>query len=73
MPALVAGVLGLFLALALPQPASAAADPNKILRVYFPAAETGFDPARTSDTYSGAVCEQIFERLLTYDYLARPA
>ena len=39
----------------------------------FPAAETGFDPVRVSDLYSNTVNEAIFERLLTYDYLARPA
>src|SRR3954462_7131598 len=46
---------------------------DKILRVTFQAAETGFDPARISDYYSGTVIEAIFEPLLTYDYLARPA
>ena len=30
-------------------------------------------PARVSDLYSNVVTEAIFERLLTYDYLARPA
>ena len=50
-----------------------AADPAKILRIAFPAAETGFDPARVSDLYSNTINEAIFERLLTYDYLARPA
>jgi len=54
-------------------PAFAAADPNKVFRTYFPATETGFDPARVSDIYSATVNEVIFERLLTYDYLARPA
>jgi oligopeptide transport system substrate-binding protein len=54
-------------------PARAAADPNKVFRTYFPSAETGFDPARVSDIYSAAINEVIFERLLTYDYLARPA
>ncbi len=49
------------------------ADPNKILRVAFPTAETGFDPVRVSDLYSNTVNEAIYERLLTYDYLARPA
>jgi ABC-type transport system substrate-binding protein len=50
-----------------------AADPNKVLRIAFPAAETGFDPARVSDLYSSTVLEAIFDRLYTYDYLARPA
>jgi len=53
--------------------ASPAADPNKVLHFYFVVAETGFDPAQTSEIYSASVNEAIFERLLTYDYLARPA
>jgi ABC-type transport system substrate-binding protein len=53
--------------------AAFAADPTKILRIAFPTAETGFDPVRVSDLYSNTVNEAIFERLLTYDYLARPA
>jgi ABC-type transport system substrate-binding protein len=50
-----------------------AADRAKVLRIAFPVAETGFDPVRVSDLYSNIVNEAIFERLLTYDYLARPA
>src|SRR6476469_9099027 len=50
-----------------------AADPAKVLRISFPVAEIGFDPVRVSDLYSNTVNEAIFERLLTYDYLARPA
>ncbi|MGH8801642.1 MAG: ABC transporter substrate-binding protein, partial [Casimicrobiaceae bacterium] len=50
-----------------------AADPSKVLHLAFPAAETGFDPVRVSDTYSATVNEAIFDRLYTYDYLARPA
>ena len=53
--------------------AAPAADPSKVYRISFPTAETGFDPARVSDLYSNTVNEAIFERLLTYDYLARPA
>ncbi|MBV2235469.1 MAG: ABC transporter substrate-binding protein [Sterolibacterium sp.] len=49
------------------------ADPAKVLRLYFPAAEDGFDPAAFASLYSNIVSEAIFERLLTYDYLARPA
>ncbi len=51
----------------------AAADPNKVLRIAFPTAETGFDPAKVFDLYSATVNEAIFDRLLTYEYLARPA
>ena len=47
--------------------------PAKTLRVTFPVAETGFDPARTNDYYSASVIEAIYDRLLTYDYLARPS
>ena len=67
-PRLASGVVALLIA------ASAfAADPGKVLRIAFPVAETGFDPVRVSDLYSNTVNEAIFERLLTYDYLARPA
>src|SRR3954468_8361902 len=52
---------------------ASAADPDKILRVTFQVAETGFDPVRVSDYYSASVIEAIFDPLLTYDYLARPA
>ena len=65
------GLARLFL---LVSPAAfAAADPAKVLRIAFPTAETGFDPVRVSDLYSNTVNEAIFERLMTYDYLARPA
>ncbi len=50
-----------------------AADINKVLRITFQAAETGFDPVKVSDYYSGTVIESIFDPLLTYDYLVRPA
>jgi ABC-type transport system substrate-binding protein len=65
---LAGGILALLVA------ASAlAADPGKVLRISFPVAETGFDPVKVSDLYSNEVNEAIFERLLSYDYLARPA
>jgi len=64
---------GFAVAAAALSPAVMAADPAKVLRIAFPTAETGFDPARVSDIYSSTVNEAIFERLLTYDYLARPA
>jgi oligopeptide transport system substrate-binding protein len=60
-------VLGLFVL------GAHAADRSKILRITFQAAETGFDPVKVSDYYSGTVIEAIFDPLLTYDYLARPA
>ena len=54
-------------------PGAQASGNGKTLRVTFQAAETGFDPVRISDYYSGTVIEAIFDPLLTYDYLARPA
>jgi oligopeptide transport system substrate-binding protein len=50
-----------------------AADPAKVLRYVFPAAETGFDPVAVHDLYSAQVLQSVFETLYTYDYLARPA
>src|SRR3989442_8161815 len=46
---------------------------NKVLHITFQAGETGFDPVRTHDYYSGHILEAVFDTLLTYDYLARPA
>jgi ABC-type transport system substrate-binding protein len=66
-----------YLALAAAAAAAAvtasAADPNKVLRIEFYVAETGFDPVKVQDYYSQEVNEAIFDPLLTYDYLARPA
>src|SRR5258708_38832681 len=53
--------------------ASQAADPCKFLRVTFQAAETGFDPAKVAAVPSGGVIAAIVDRLLSDDYLARPA
>ena len=50
-----------------------AADMGKVIRHVFPVAETGFDPSAAHDLYSGTIEQAIFETLLTYDYLARPA
>ena len=50
-----------------------AADMSKVIRDVFPAAETGFDPAASNDTYSGTIEQAIFDTLYTYDYLARPS
>ena len=46
---------------------------KKVLHIAFRTAETGFDPQRVFDRYSVGICENLFEGLLTYDYLARPA
>jgi oligopeptide transport system substrate-binding protein len=63
--------LGLF-AGALAVPAGSAAAPQKVVRMAFRTAETGFDPQKVFDRYSVGICENLFESLLTYDYLARP-
>jgi len=62
----------LALALAVPGIAAAQADPNKVLRVVFPVAETGFDPQASSDVYSNHVNRAMFDALYRYDHLARP-
>jgi ABC-type transport system substrate-binding protein len=61
------------LALALAaESASAQADPDKVLRVAFPVAETGFDPQASSDLYSNHISRAIFDAPYRYDHLARP-
>ncbi len=52
-------------------PAAGAVE-RKVLRMALRTAEAGFDPQRIDDRYSVGVCENLFEPLLTYDYLARP-
>jgi ABC-type transport system substrate-binding protein len=72
--ALVAGA-ALLGASAGPAWAQAAATPEagaKVLRYAFRVAETGLDPAKVSDLYSGIVIAHLYESLYTYDYLARP-
>ena len=49
-----------------------AADGQKVLRVVFPVAETGFDPPKVQDLYSRTVTAHLFETFLTFDHLARP-
>lgn len=44
----------------------------KVLKTVMRTSETGFDCQRLSDVYSNAICEQIFDTPLEYDYLARP-
>ena len=51
---------------------SAHAVEKKTLKIAFRAAETGFDPHKIEDRYSVGICENIFDSLLTYDWLARP-
>jgi ABC-type transport system substrate-binding protein len=67
------GVARAAIALALAFCVSAgAADMDRVLRVSFAIAETGFDPQAAGDAYSNYVNRQIFDALYAYDYLARP-
>ena len=53
--------------------AQGAADMRKVLRLAFQSAESKLDPQAESDSGSGAINDNIFDALLQYDYLARPA
>jgi oligopeptide transport system substrate-binding protein len=53
--------------------AAEAADMHKVVRASYPSAESKFDPSAESDEASGTINDQIFDSLLEYDYLARPA
>ncbi|HUJ01684.1 MAG TPA: ABC transporter substrate-binding protein [Usitatibacter sp.] len=50
-----------------------AADMRKVVRVAYPSAENKLDPQAESDEASEGITENIFDPLLEYDYLARPA
>ena len=52
-------------------PVSAA--PTKTIRFAFLTGETSFDPVMVTDVMSNTINEAIFDPLLTYDFLARPA
>ncbi|HKX94664.1 MAG TPA: ABC transporter substrate-binding protein, partial [Methylibium sp.] len=72
-----AALAALWLGAAAWLPGAAIAAPDgaapKTLKVAFPVAETGFDPAQINDLYSRTVTPHIFEGLYHYDHLARPA
>jgi ABC-type transport system substrate-binding protein len=57
--------------LALCGPATPA-DMTKTIHTAFIVAETGFDPAASSDLYSDSIQRAIFDTLYGFDYLARP-
>lgn len=46
---------------------------DKVLRMFLSTSETGLDPAVASDNASLSLLENLFDPLLRYDYLARPA
>jgi ABC-type transport system substrate-binding protein len=53
--------------------AFAKADPAKVIRQSLEAADDGFDTQKTANLYTTWIGEAIYDSLLTYDYLARPA
>jgi len=53
-------------------PAGAPAQ-EKVLHMFLSTSETGLDPAVASDNASLSLLENLFDPLLRYDYLARPA
>jgi ABC-type transport system substrate-binding protein len=46
---------------------------DRVLRIAFPVAETGFDPVQSQDLYSGTVNAHIFDAPFEYDPLAQPS
>ena len=46
---------------------------RKVIRLAYQSAESKLDPQAESDEASGSINESIFDALLQYDYLARPA
>jgi oligopeptide transport system substrate-binding protein len=66
------GLALLMFACALMFTAPSFATEKKTIRIAFRSAESGFDPAKIEDRYSVGIVENIFEALLTYDWLARP-
>ncbi|MFO1316473.1 MAG: ABC transporter substrate-binding protein [Burkholderiales bacterium] len=68
---LLAAACAAVVALAVPA-VQAQPDPNKVLKVAFLIAETGFDPQASSDVYSNYVNRVMFDALFRYDYVSRP-
>lgn len=62
------------LLLATPWPSASAeeASQQKVLRYAFRVAETGFDPAQTTDLYSSILESNIFDAPLEFEFLASP-
>ncbi|WP_414674986.1 ABC transporter substrate-binding protein [Massilia sp. CFBP9012] len=50
-----------------------ASSQEKVLRMFLSTSETGLDPASASDNATLSLLENLFDPLLRYDYLARPA
>jgi ABC-type transport system substrate-binding protein len=69
----VARLAAALLCLALAGAAQAQPDPRKVVRLAYPSAESKLDPAAESDEASASISHAIFDPLLAYDFLARPA
>jgi oligopeptide transport system substrate-binding protein len=69
----VARLAAALLVLVLAPLAHAQPDPRKVVRTAYPSAESKLDPAAESDEASGSISQAIFDALLAYDFLARPA
>ncbi|TFW11624.1 heme-binding protein [Massilia arenosa] len=54
-------------------PAAPRSGPPKVLHMYLATSESSMDPAVASDLASLQLMENVFDPLLRYDYLARPA
>ncbi|TMH02425.1 MAG: hypothetical protein E6H69_06120, partial [Betaproteobacteria bacterium] len=65
-------IVAAILTVIVPPTPAGAADMSKTLRTAYIAAETGFDPAASSDLYSDSVQRAIFDTLYGFDYLTRP-
>jgi ABC-type transport system substrate-binding protein len=56
-----------------PAAGTPASEPRKVLHLAAIQSENSFDPAFESEEGSLQYCENMFDAMLTYDYLARPA
>jgi ABC-type transport system substrate-binding protein len=74
-PAIFLSIATLTLIVCMARPAFAATlpTPPKTLYQIVAPGNAGFDPAKHGDNVSRQLQEAVFDRLLTYDYLARPA
>jgi len=61
------------LSLALCLPCAVVQAEEKVLHMFLSTSETGLDPAVASDNATLSLLENLFDPLLRYDYLARPA
>ena len=69
---LLSPMIAAFVVTTLTSATAAQAVEKKTLKIAFRAAETGFDPQRIEDRYSVGIVENIFDSLISYDWLARP-